>query len=226
MPRKPHLTNFTLTAISMIPFILSVTAAIFSIVNPLGAIPLYLSLTADYDLNHRRRVTVHMSLYTVGILLVFFWLGIHLLNFFGIDINALRIAGGLVILSSGYGLLSGKMEQSRSVDKQVRTESMEREDIAFTPMAMPMLAGPGSISYLINLYSSNEVFEDRISITIAILLVGVVVYIILIYSKYLYKLLGQAGLRALSRIMGFLVMAIGTQYMISGIVALVKSLTT
>jgi multiple antibiotic resistance protein len=165
-------------------------------------------------------------LYTVGILLVFFWLGIYLLNFFGIDINALRIAGGLVILSSGYGLLSGKIEQSRSVDKHVRSESLEREDIAFTPMAMPMLAGPGSISYLINLYSSNEVIADRISISIAILLVGVIVFVILIYSKYLYKLLGQAGLRALSRIMGFLVMAIGTQYMITGIVALVKSLST
>jgi multiple antibiotic resistance protein len=225
MPQKLLLTYSPLTSATMIPFILSVTAAIFSIVNPLGAIPLYLSLTSDYDRAHRRRSTLHISLYTVGILLVFFWLGIYLLNFFGIDINALRIAGGLVILSSGYGLLSGKNEQSRSVDKQ-RGESMEREDIAFTPMAMPMLAGPGSISYLINLYSSTDVFADRISISIAILLVGVVVFVILIYSKYLYKLLGQAGLRALSRIMGFLVMAIGTQYMISGIVALVKSLTT
>ena len=134
----------------MISVILSITASIFSLVNPLGAIPLFLSLTSDYDEPSRKKTTIQISLYTIGILVVFFWLGIYLLNFFGIDINALRIAGGLVILSSGYGLLSGQIEKSRSMSKEVKADAMERPDIAFAPMAMPMLSGPGSISYLIN----------------------------------------------------------------------------
>lgn len=208
----------------MAAFILSITASIFSLVNPLGAIPLYLSLTADYDEQTRKKTTFQISLYTVGILVVFFWLGIYLLAFFGIDINALRIAGGLVILSSGYGLLSGKIEKSRSMSKEVKAASMERDDITFAPMAMPMLSGPGAISYLINEYTTSALLSEKIGVTVAIILIGILVFIILYYSQYLFKLLGESGLRALSRIMGFLVMAIGTQYLITGIVQLVKSL--
>lgn len=208
----------------MLAIILSVTAAIFSLVNPLGAIPLYLSLTADYDDTHRKNTSIQISLYVIGIMVVFFWLGIYVLNFFGIDINALRIAGGLVILSAGYGLLSGKIEQSKAMGKEAKADSMEREDIAFAPMAMPMLSGPGSISYLINEYSSSPLLSQKIGVTVSIFLMGFFIFLILYYSKYLFKILGQAGLRALSRIMGFLVMAIGTQYLISGVVMLVKSL--
>lgn len=208
----------------MLAFILSTTAAIFSIANPLGAIPLYLSLTSDDTPRSRLNNSIRISLYSLGILLVFFWIGIYLLNFFGINVNALRIAGGLVILNSGFGLLSGQMESSRSVDKRVRKEAEERDDIAFTPMAMPMIAGPGSISYLINLYSSLSKPSEYISVSIAIVIMAGLVFLVLRFSPMLFKLLGRSGLRALSRIMGFLVMAIGTQYIITGIVHLVNSL--
>lgn len=208
----------------MIEFTLAITAAIFSIANPLGAIPLYLSLTSDYDAKHRLNTSILVSLYSVAILMVFFWVGIYLLSFFGISVNALRIAGGLVILNSGVGLLSGQMESSRSMDKRGRKESAERDDIAFTPMAMPMIAGPGSISYLINLYSTTTNATERIGASVAILLMGMLIFAVLRFSPLLYRLLGRSGLRALSRIMGFLVMAIGTQYIIQGIVLLVQEL--
>lgn len=208
---------------TLIEFILATTAAIFSIANPLGAVPLYLSLTSDYDRKHRLRTAIEISLFCLGILLVFFWGGIYLLDFFGINVNSLRIAGGMVILHSGFGLLSGQMESSRSVDKRIRKEANERHDIAFTPMAMPMLAGPGSISYLINLYSET-VPEDRFCITLAILVLSILIFIVLQFSPLLYRILGRSGLRALSRIMGFLVMAIGTQYIITGVVNLVNAL--
>ena len=156
--------------------------------------------------------------------MVFFWSGIYLLDFFGINVNALRIAGGLVILNSGFGLLSGQMESSRSVDKRVRKEAEEREDIAFTPMAMPMIAGPGSISYLINLYSSIQSPSERIGVSISIIIMALLIFVVLRFSPLLFRVLGRSGLRALSRIMGFLVMAIGTQYIITGVVQLIESL--
>lgn len=208
----------------MIEHTLAITAAIFSIANPLGAIPLYLSLSEDYDRRQRLKTSINVALFCLGILMVFFWSGIHILDFFGINVNALRIAGGLVILNSGVGLLSGKMETSKSVDKRVRREMEEMEDISFTPMAMPMIAGPGAISYLINLYSTTENMEERISASIAILIMAILVFLVLRFSPLLYRLLGRVGLRALSRIMGFLVMAIGTQYIIQGVVLLVEQL--
>lgn len=208
----------------MIEFILSTTAAIFSIANPLGAIPLYLSLTSDYSLAQRTKTAIQISVFCLGILLVFFWSGIHLLDFFGINVNALRIAGGMVILHSGFGLLSGQMESSKSMDKRGRKEAEEREDIAFTPMAMPMLAGPGSISYLINLYSSTESTSYRIGVSVSILIMAILIFAVLRFSPVLFRILGRSGLRALSRIMGFLVMAIGTQYIITGVVQLIESI--
>jgi multiple antibiotic resistance protein len=208
----------------MIELILATAAAIFSIVNPLGAIPLYLSLTNTYSQVHRNETALHVSIYTVGILMVFFWLGIYLLNFFGIEIHALRIAGGLILLNSGFGLMSGNMEGSRAISKKVKEEAEHKEDISFTPMAMPMLAGPGSISFLITKYAENKAIESKLSISLSIIIVGLIIFIILKYSSLFYRILGNAGLKALSRIMGFLVMAIGMQYMIIGIVRLVETL--
>ena len=208
----------------MIEFVLSTTAAIFSIVNPFGAIPLFLSLTSEYTFRHRLTSSIQTSLYTVGILLVFFWLGIYLLEFFGINVNALRIAGGLVILNSGFGLLSGDQAASRAVTPKIKAEAVTKDDISFTPMAMPMLAGPGSISYLINLYAGIDDSSAYIGVTVAIILTGLIVFASLSFSPVLFKFMGRAGLRALSRIMGFLVMAIGTQYIITGVVHLVEAI--
>lgn len=208
----------------MIELVLATAAAIFSIVNPLGAIPLYLSLTSDYDFAHRKTTSIQISIFTISILLIFFWLGIYLLNFFGIDINALRIAGGLILLNSGFGLMSGSMENSRAVGKKIKEEAEHKEDISFTPMAMPMLAGPGSISFLITQFAEHDTWSSRMAISVAILLIGVIIFVVLHYSILFYKMLGRGGLRALSRIMGFLVMAIGMQYIITGIVKLVETI--
>lgn len=208
----------------MIEYILAITAGLFSIANPIGAVPLYLSLTSNYTYGHRLKVCIQISLFCLGILMVFFWGGIYLLDFFGININALRIAGGLVILHSGFGLLSGNTEEARSIDKKVMKDVESREDIAFTPMAMPMIAGPGSISYLINLYTQTSTGTEKLHISLAILVLCVLIFVVLRFSTLLYKILGRSGIRALARIMGFLVMAIATQYIISGVVELTKTL--
>ncbi|HMR43357.1 MAG TPA: MarC family NAAT transporter [Saprospiraceae bacterium] len=208
----------------MIELFIAILASLFSVVNPIGAVPVFLSLTPDYTAEERSRTSLHTSLYFVLILLSFFFGGAYILSFFGISVNAMRIAGGLVILSSGYSLLGGKFEVRRGMDKKVRQEAMEKEDISFSPMAMPMLSGPGSISLLISLYSEYQDWSSRGVIALVILATGALVYLTLRTSPFLYKLMGEAGLKAISRIMGFIVMAIGIQYIIGGIVQLVKTL--
>ncbi len=200
----------------------SVLAALFSVVNPFGSVPVFLALTPDHTPMERRKTARNTSIYFTMILLTFFFAGTYILNFFGINLNAMRIAGGMVILSSGLALLGGKMAESRTVSQKVKEEALEKEDISFAPMAMPMLSGPGSISLLIGMYAENVQWEDRFLIAGVILATGVIVYGILRSSPYLFKLLGLGGIKAMSRIMGFLVMAIGVQYIISGIVDLVK----
>ncbi|MEY4904657.1 MAG: hypothetical protein RLZZ292_2472 [Bacteroidota bacterium] len=203
---------------------ISVLVSIFSVVNPIGAIPVFLSMTPHYTKEEREQTALRTSIYFVLILMAFFWLGAHILGFFGISIHAMRMAGGLVILSSGYSLLNGTFAESRAIDDKVEIEALEKEDISFSPMAMPMLSGPGSISLLISLFSEHQEWTERGTISLVILATGGLVYWILRVSPYLFRLLGEAGLRAVSRIMGFIVMAIAVQYIITGGVELVRML--
>jgi multiple antibiotic resistance protein len=129
-----------------------------------------------------------------------------------------------VILASGYGLLYGKMADSRAVNKRVKTEALEKEDISFSPMAMPMLSGPGSISLLIGYFDEYAELDQRLIVIGVIVSLALIVYIILLSSPALFKLLGFSGLQALTRIMGFIVMAIGVQYIILGVIQLANEI--
>ena len=129
-------------------------AALFSVLNPLGAVPFFVGLTQDYTKAERSRVSLWTAIDVFIILIISFFVGEYVLKFFGISIDALRIAGGLVIVSSGFSLLTGNFSKTRGVNKKVESDAQTRNQIALTPLAIPMLAGPGSISLLI---------EERIS---------------------------------------------------------------
>ncbi len=143
--------------------------------------------------------------------------------FFGISIDALRIAGGIIIVSSGFSLLSGKFTKKRGLNKKVENEAQKRNDIALTPLAIPMLAGPGSISLLIAFYQEHNSTLEIIISCFAILAIAVVIFIILRSAHYLAKFLGASGIVAISRIIGFIVIAIGIQYIVSAIINIIKS---
>jgi multiple antibiotic resistance protein len=211
---------------SMISLFIAVLAKLFSIVNPFGAVPMYLTMTAHYSDAERKKLVRNTSIYFVAILLAFFWGGAYILSFFGLSINALRIAGGLVILNSGFSLLNDQFAQSRAMSDAVQKEAMEKPDISFSPLAMPMLSGPGSISLLIGIFAEQETLTQRLLISTVIMLNGVIVYVVLLLAPFFYRFLGVSGLKAGSRIMSFITMAIGVQFIIGGIVALVKSLNS
>lgn len=210
----------------MIGLFFATLGSLFSVVNPLGAIPVFVAMTSAYTRPERARLARTTSLYFVLILLAFFLAGSLILQFFGLSLNALRIAGGLIILHSGYSLLNGQFAERRAISQEVEEEAQHKQDISFTPLAMPLLSGPGSISLLIGLFAEHTDWQVRGLIAGAILLMGVIVFLILRSAPYLSRVLGVAGLSALSRIMGFLVMSIGIQYIITGVVSLVQSFLT
>lgn len=206
----------------MIAIFFLALASLISVVNPLGAIPVFLALTPSYTHSERIKTAFHTSIYFFLILTSFFFAGTYILSFFGISINGIRIAGGLIILNSGYALLNGKFSQSRAINHKVKQEALQKEDISFTPLAMPLLSGPGSISLLITMYEDYGSWSERFMITGVILATAMIIYLILRTSPLLFRVLGFGGLKAISRIMGFLVMAIGVEFIISGIIQLVK----
>lgn len=198
-------------------------AALFSVLNPIGTVPIFVGLTQHDDKKERSRISLWTAIDVFIILMISFFIGQYVLAFFGISIDALRIAGGLIIVSSGFSLLSGKFKKTRGINKSVETEIQNRNDIALTPLAMPMLAGPGSISLLIAFYQEHQKTEEIIWSCLAILVVAFVIFIILRSAHYLAKILGGSGIVAISRIVGFIVIAIGIQYIVSAIISIIKA---
>lgn len=205
----------------MIAFFLATLGSLFSVVNPLGAVPIFLTLTSGHTKEYQREMARKTAFWFFLILGTFFFAGTYILEFFGITLNALRIAGGLIIINSGYGLLNSKFKERRITD-EIEEEAQAAEDISFTPMAMPMLSGPGSISLLISLFVEQSEWVSRGLILGVLAVMAALIWVTLYFAPALFRTLGKGGLAALSRIMGFLVMAIGIQMLIGGLVSLVR----
>ncbi|WP_066218738.1 MarC family NAAT transporter [Formosa haliotis] len=202
---------------------LATFGALFSIMNPLGTVPVFVGLSSEHTKKERASIAFWTSLNALIIVLLSFFAGTYILSFFGISINALKIAGGLIIASSGFALLTGKFAEHKGMKRQrVEEDIKTRNEISLTPLAMPMLAGPGTISLLI---AYNQEFTEikEISIIIAALVFTTIcIYLILKSSYLIVKCLGASGINALSRIIGFIVIAIGIEYVISAVVNIVN----
>ncbi len=199
-------------------------AALFSILNPIGTVPIFVGLTEGYSKAELSKTSLWTAINVFIILMISFFIGQYVLSFFGITITALRIAGGILITNSGFGLLNGKFSKNKGINKKTEEEAQERNDIALTPLAMPMLAGPGSMSLLIAFYQEHNTTGEIIASCIAILLIAVVIFIILRSAYFLSRILGSSGIVAISRIVGFLTIAIGIQYIISAILSIIRGI--
>lgn len=201
-------------------------AALFSIMNPLGTVPIYVGLTQEEDTAERKKTALLTAVNVLVILLISFFLGKYLLEFFGISLNSLRIAGGLIIVSSGFALLTGSFAKHKGMkNKRVQKDLSQRERFSLTPLAIPMLAGPGSISLLISFQQEYNHTSEILFIILAITLTCLVTFLILRSAYLIVKVLGASGINAISRIIGFIVIAIGIEYISSSVLELLEALT-
>lgn len=207
----------------MFSFLLSNYISLLSLINPLGAIPVFLSLTAQHPADWVRKQIFKTSLNVLVICVVSFLIGNYVLEFFGISIDALKIAGGIIIARSGFQLLNAT--HKKDIGRKIREESQHKEDISFTPLAMPLLSGPGSISFLINLsIQTGHRFNSSAYVLVSILLVSLSIFATFLLAPKILQYMGQAGLKAMSKIMGFIVLAIGIQLIISSVLSVLQSL--
>ncbi len=195
--------------------------ALFSVMNPFGTVPVFVGLTEDKNRLERNKIAFWTSLNVLIILLISFFVGKYILLFFGITLNSLKIAGGLIIASSGFALLTGDFNKHKGMKKEkVKTDTETRSDISLTPLALPMIAGPGTMSLLITYNQELEGLNSKLIISGAIVLSTICIYLILKSSFYIVKILGASGINALSRIIGFIVIAIGVEIIISAVVSI------
>lgn len=204
---------------------LYVFAALFSVINPLGTVPVFVGLTSDESVKERNKTSLLTAINVLVILIISFFAGTYLLAFFGISLNALRIAGGMIIVTSGFALLTGTFSKHKGMkNKRVQKDLDNREKFSLTPLAIPMLAGPGSISLLITFNQQYQKTSDILFVILAVFAVGLATFIILRSSHYISRLLGASGINAISRIVGFIVISIGVEYISSAVISILKTI--
>lgn len=191
-------------------------AALLPIVNPLSTAPVFLAVTRGYSEFERNRQARRAAIYMAAILLVCLFAGALVLSFFGITIPILRMAGGLVVTRIGLGMLEPSREQRVLPEEEEEAQGME--DIAFTPVAMPMLAGPGSIATTIAMATETTSVTDYLGVGAGILVVCVLSWITLRLASGLMNLIGQTGMNVVTRLMGLILICIGIRFIAVGFV--------
>jgi multiple antibiotic resistance protein len=197
-----------------------ILGALFSVMNPFGTVPIFAGLTKEHSKLERNKIAFWTSINVLIILLISFFAGKFILLFFGITLNSLKIAGGLIIVSSGFALLTGEFNKHKGMKKEkVKEDIKNRSEISLTPLAIPMIAGPGTISLLVTYNQEYLGLKNVLIILGAILLSTLCIYLILRSSSFIVKSMGASGINALSRIIGFIVIAIGVEFIISAVIS-------
>lgn len=192
--------------------------ALFPIANPIGAAPVFYSLTeADSD-RYRMQQARMTAINVIWLLAAFFLVGKFILVFFGISLGVLRVAGGLLIGHTAWEMVTAR-QRLNATEHQ---DAQDKEDISFTPMAIPLVGGPGAIGVVIGMSERVTQVIDYIGCLIGIGLLGIVLYLCLVLGETLAKRIGSSGLGALNRVLGFFILAIAVQFVADGVVDLVK----
>jgi multiple antibiotic resistance protein len=193
--------------------------ALLPIANPFSAAPVFVAITQRMGRVRRNQQARMAAVYMAFLLLGAFIAGALILKFFGISMPALRIAGGLVIARVGFSMLNP--EPGHDLQKEDQDEALDKTDIAFTPIAMPLLSGPGSIAVTISMATSVEQVIDHIPVAIGILIVSFLSWLVLRSSTKVVDLLGSTGVNVLTRLMGLILVCIGIQFIADGFFDLV-----
>lgn len=214
---------------SLIGSFLLAFPALFSIVNPVGAALIFNEVTTGRPAVVRERMAGRIAVYSLIVLLVSLWLGGYVLNFFGVSLSALRIAGGLVVAVRAWSLLmQPEVHEQRKANSAEPAHNLD-EDVAFFPLTMPLTTGPGTIAVAIALSSQRPtdgggIFAFFGGMSLAAVCIALSVWLCYRWSGSVTALLGPSGARVLSRLIAFLLLCVGVQIIVTGVVGVANLL--
>nr|WP_283946095.1 YchE family NAAT transporter [Kosakonia sp. R1.Fl] len=188
---------------------------LFALVNPVGIIPVFISMTSYQMTAARNKTNLTANLSVAIILWTSLFLGDAILQLFGISIDSFRIAGGILVVTIAMSMISGKLGEDKQ-NKQEKSETAIRESIGVVPLALPLMAGPGAISSTIVWGTRYHTVEHLIGFTVAIALFALSSWGLFRIAPWLVRLLGQTGINVITRIMGLLLMALGIEFIVAG----------
>ncbi|TDR90231.1 MarC family NAAT transporter [Enterovirga rhinocerotis] len=215
--------NVYLEALRHLPLIV---IGLLPIMNPLSTVPLFLALTKRMSARHKRQQALKASLYAFGVLAAFLLLGNSIISLFGISLPGIRVAGGLIILVLAFRMLFAGEGEAASIESGPEEIKQADLDFSFSPLAMPSLAGPGSIAVVMG-YSSH-IPQDHLVLGYTTVLAGtfittMVAFLALASAGWISKFLGEHGIQAVTKIMGFLLTCVAVQFIASGVREFIQS---
>lgn len=203
--------------------IAKIVISLLVLVNPLGAVPLFISLTPNYN-DKDRKVIAKTAAITVAIVIGLFALtGESLLSFLGISLGSFQVGGGLLVMLIAIALMNAQPAPSKNTAEET-VEAQNRASIAVVPMAIPLLTGPGTISTVIIYASTSKTWWQLSSLIVAGLVVAVTCYVAMVFATPISRMLGQTGINILNRVMGMLLAAVSVEIMVDGLYRLFPQL--
>lgn len=198
----------------LLPFALLCFTSFFTLTNPLGTMPVFLTMTNGMDEPERKAIVRRATIVSFITLMVFTFSGQFLFKFFGISSNGFRIAGGFIIFKIGFDMLQARYSNAKLKEEEVRTYA---NDISITPLAIPMLCGPGAIANAIMLMDDASTLALKGTLIGIIASVYFITFLILRASTRLVKILGETGNNVMMRLMGLILMVIAVECFVSGL---------
>ena len=198
----------------LLPFALLCFTSFFTLTNPLGTMPVFLTMTNGMNDHERKAIVRSATIVSFITLMVFTFSGQFLFKFFGISSNGFRIAGGFIIFKIGFDMLQARYSNAKLKEEEVKTYA---DDISITPLAIPMLCGPGAIANAIMLMDDASTFTLKGTLIGIIALVYFITFLILQASTRLVRILGETGNNVMMRLMGLILMVIAVECFVSGL---------
>jgi len=210
-----------MTASPLIEFALLSFISMFTMVNPIGVIPVYTAMTAKLSPQESRRVARKAALTALLILLAFALTGQWIFRFFSISVNSLRVVGGVIFFFMGYEMLQARLTRTQFDDE---TNHEYINDISVTPLGIPIICGPGAITTAILLMNeSQSPLQSGIVLGIIVALIALT-YVLLIGSHQVTRLIGENGNKVMLRLMGLIVMVIAVEFFFSGLTPIIRGM--
>lgn len=198
---------------TILPYALLCFTSFFTLTNPLGTMPVFLTMTSGMDEQERQRIVKRATIASFITLMVFTFSGQLLFKFFGISTDGFRIAGGIIIFAIGYDMLQAKYASAKLKKEEIKTYV---NDISITPLAIPMMCGPGAIAQGIILMEDAHSYAMKGVLIGMIAVVYFITYLILRASTRLVKVLGETGNNVMMRLMGLILMVIAVECFVGG----------
>ncbi len=190
--------------------------ALAAIVNPIGAVPVFINVTADQLAADRNRTARVAAVTAGGVLTMTLLCGEAILRFFGITIASFRVGGGILILLMAISMLHARMSPAKHTEEEAQ-DSAERDSVAIVPLGIPLLAGPGAISTVILHAQRHVAAEHYLLLELAIVLLTSLIWLIFRLAPLISRVLGRTGINVVTRIMGLIMAAIGVEFIALGL---------